>query len=148
MPRNADTHIQNTAPGPPRAMAPATPAMLPVPTVAANAVVIACKGDTSPGAVFLRRVNAPSVRRSMSPKRRSCTKRVRAVKTTPASVSKSSIGQPQTMPESHSLNRRSPSTARLLPETKREATSGLPSRPVSKNARFVQLRTFLRNMPV
>ena len=38
MPRKAMTHIQNTAPGPPIRMAPATPTMLPVPTVAARAV--------------------------------------------------------------------------------------------------------------
>ena len=38
IPRIADIHIQNTAPGPPIAIAPATPAMLPVPTVAARAV--------------------------------------------------------------------------------------------------------------
>ena len=89
-------------------MAPATPAILPVPNVAASAVVIACKGDTSPWTVLFRRENAPMVRRSIPPKRRSCTKRVRAVKYTPVKTSKSSIGQPQTMPESHSLNRRSP----------------------------------------
>ena len=39
MPKMAETHIQNTAPGPPRVMAVATPAMLPTPTVAASAVV-------------------------------------------------------------------------------------------------------------
>ena len=38
MPSRAEHHIQNTAPGPPMAIAPATPAMLPVPTVAASAV--------------------------------------------------------------------------------------------------------------
>ena len=38
IPRSAATHIQKTAPGPPSAIAPATPAMLPVPTVAASAV--------------------------------------------------------------------------------------------------------------
>lgn len=38
MPKNAMSHIQNTAPGPPTAMAPATPTILPVPTVAASAV--------------------------------------------------------------------------------------------------------------
>ena len=32
MPKSADTHIQNTAPGPPKMIAPVTPAMLPVPT--------------------------------------------------------------------------------------------------------------------
>ena len=38
MPKNAATHIQNTAPGPPVMMAADTPAMLPTPTVAARAV--------------------------------------------------------------------------------------------------------------
>jgi len=41
MPKNAVIHIQNTAPGPPSTTAVATPAMLPVPTVAARAVVSA-----------------------------------------------------------------------------------------------------------
>ena len=37
-PMTAVIHIQNTAPGPPMAIAPATPAIFPVPTVPANAV--------------------------------------------------------------------------------------------------------------
>ena len=44
MPKKAETHIQNTAPGPPTKIAPVTPAMLPVPTVPASAVVTAWKG--------------------------------------------------------------------------------------------------------
>lgn len=40
----AANHIQKTAPGPPEAMAVATPAMFPVPTVAARAVETAWKG--------------------------------------------------------------------------------------------------------
>ena len=39
MPTSAVIHIQNTAPGPPTAMAVATPAILPVPTVADRAVI-------------------------------------------------------------------------------------------------------------
>ena len=39
MPTRAVIHIQNTAPGPPTAMAVATPAILPVPTVADRAVI-------------------------------------------------------------------------------------------------------------
>ena len=38
MPSRAETHIQNTAPGPPRVRAAATPAMEPVPMVEARAV--------------------------------------------------------------------------------------------------------------
>ena len=41
MPKKADTHIQNTAPGPPKKMAVATPAMEPVPMVEARAVDMA-----------------------------------------------------------------------------------------------------------
>ena len=48
MPKNAATHIQNTAPGPPMMMAVVTPTMLPVPTVAARAVETAWNGVISP----------------------------------------------------------------------------------------------------
>ena len=41
MPTSAVIHIQNTAPGPPSTTAVATPAILPVPMVAANAVISA-----------------------------------------------------------------------------------------------------------
>ena len=41
MPTSAVIHIQKSAPGPPMAIAVATPAMLPVPTVAASAVISA-----------------------------------------------------------------------------------------------------------
>ena len=41
IPKKAANHIQKTAPGPPVKMAPVTPAMLPVPTVPARAVVTA-----------------------------------------------------------------------------------------------------------
>lgn len=42
------THIQKIAPGPPRVMAVATPAMLPIPIVAAMEVIRAPKWETSP----------------------------------------------------------------------------------------------------
>ena len=48
MPKKANTSIQNTAPGPPRQIAPAIPTRLPVPTVAASAVHRARKGETPP----------------------------------------------------------------------------------------------------
>lgn len=38
MPKNAEIHIQNTAPGPPVRMAETTPMILPVPTVPEIAV--------------------------------------------------------------------------------------------------------------
>src|SRR5918993_2887763 len=47
-PTRAVIHIQNRAPGPPSAIAVATPTMLPVPTVAASAVISAAKGLISP----------------------------------------------------------------------------------------------------
>ena len=48
IPRAAVTHIQKSAPGPPQWIASATPAMLPIPTVADSAVVSAWKWVTSP----------------------------------------------------------------------------------------------------
>jgi len=48
MPTSAVIHIQNTAPGPPSAIAVATPAMLPTPIVAARQVIRAANGLTSP----------------------------------------------------------------------------------------------------
>ena len=48
MPNTPVSQHQNTAPGPPRAMAVATPMMLPVPMVAARAVAKEPNCDTSP----------------------------------------------------------------------------------------------------
>ena len=48
IPKAAEIHIQTRAPGPPTARADATPAMLPVPMVAASAVQRAAKEETSP----------------------------------------------------------------------------------------------------
>ena len=79
-PKNAMSHIQNTAPGPPRAMAVATPTILPVPTRPDSATQNASKEDmpclvpsseTSFGAKRLRII---------SPNRLTCTKRVRMEK--------------------------------------------------------------------
>ena len=52
MPTKAVAHIQNSAAGPPRWMASATPAMLPVPTVPESAVASAWKWEVSPAAPF------------------------------------------------------------------------------------------------
>ena len=61
IPRIAEIHIQNTAPGPPIAIAPATPAIFPVPTVPARAVQTAWKGVMEPSeASFLLKI-LPSV---------------------------------------------------------------------------------------
>jgi len=48
------SHTQRTAPGPPAATAVATPTMLPVPMVAASAVVSAPKWLTSPSPSAVR----------------------------------------------------------------------------------------------
>ena len=48
MPIRAVIHSQNILPGPPRVRAVVTPAMLPVPTVPARAVLMAWKGVISP----------------------------------------------------------------------------------------------------
>ena len=47
-PKHAELHIHTRAPGPPANIAVATPMMLPVPIVAASAVISAENGDTSP----------------------------------------------------------------------------------------------------
>ena len=62
MPSRADIHIQNTAPGPPYTMAVATPAMEPVPIVAARAVDRAWSWVTPPPLpAFFRRSREPTV---------------------------------------------------------------------------------------
>ena len=82
MPTSATTHIQNTAPGPPKVMARATPTMLPVPTREARPMVNAWKEEmpASPS-------REPAMARSIWPNRRNCTPRVRTVNQTPAAMS-------------------------------------------------------------
>jgi len=48
MPSTARSHIQKIAPGPPTDKAVATPAMLPIPTVLARAVLVAWNGVIRP----------------------------------------------------------------------------------------------------
>lgn len=55
MPTRAVTHIQKRAPGPPMAMAVATPTILPVPISAARAVMRAFQGESSPCADWFLR---------------------------------------------------------------------------------------------
>ena len=59
-PKQAEIHIQTRAPGPPENMAVATPTMLPVPMVAANAVIRVENGETSPCPRFVVRASLPS----------------------------------------------------------------------------------------
>ena len=96
MPTSAVIHIQNSAPGPPTAIAVATPAMLPVPTVAESSVISAANGEMSPCAL-LPGVRLPHsmrkpcgiLRIGMKP-RRSCRYR-------PVPRIRTIIGIPQTM---------------------------------------------------
>ena len=78
MPSPAVTHIQKSAPGPPQWIARATPAMLPMPTVADSAVVSAWKWVTSPsssGSSYL-----PDATAIPCPSRDSWTKPSRSVR--------------------------------------------------------------------
>ena len=59
MPNSAVIHIQKIAPGPPSAIAVATPARLPVPTWPESAVESAAKGLISPLPDPLRPANRP-----------------------------------------------------------------------------------------
>lgn len=87
IPSRPDTHIQKTAPGPPEAIAVATPAMLPTPTVPPMATETAWKGVTSPSAPGARRNALPSVSRHIRPKRTNWMNRVRKARKTPTPTS-------------------------------------------------------------
>ena len=76
-------HIQNSAPGPPMPMAVATPTMLPVPTVAARAVVKAWNWETSPSEPASLRLMIP--RRSAGPSLTSWIRPNRIVRYSPVS---------------------------------------------------------------
>ena len=75
-PKKAMTHIQTMAPGPPKPMAVATPPMLPVPTRPDHAIAKAWN-EVMPVFWVLSVLNSS---RNISPKRRTCTKRVRREK--------------------------------------------------------------------
>ena len=75
-PKKAIIHIQNTAPGPPRAMAVATPTMLPVPTRPDRAMQKASNEEMPcfvPDSSFSALAKSE---RSIRPKRLTWTKRV------------------------------------------------------------------------
>ena len=87
MPKNADSHIQKIAPGPPDASAVAQPVMLPVPTCAAIAVVSAWNELMPSWSAFLPfKLNEPNMRLKPAPRWRTCTKRVRMENSTPVST--------------------------------------------------------------
>src|SRR5699024_1895464 len=103
-------HIQNRAPGPPMWMAVATPTILPVPTVAANAVASASYWVMSavPSAPASLRSMIPS--RNAEPSVRNCMPRNLRVKYKP--VSKSS-----------GISRYGPQTTELTSEKKSVSAS-------------------------
>ena len=90
MPRKPDTHIQKTAPGPPRQIAPATPMIFPVPTVAARAVHRACRGVTA----FSASLGADRICQAF-PKSVSWGNPARTVRSSPVPRSSTIIGGPQ-----------------------------------------------------
>ena len=88
MPKNEMTHIQNTAPGPPVRMAPATPTMMPVPTCAAMAVASAWNELMPPPPFLPLSVRLPKTLFQPSLKQRSWTKFVFTVYQMPTPSSK------------------------------------------------------------
>ena len=81
MPKKAASHIQKMAPGPPMAIAVATPARFPVPTCAAMAVA-SDWNELMPSlsALLPKSVKPPKTWRIAIPKRRTCTRRSLKVK--------------------------------------------------------------------
>lgn len=75
------THIQNTAPGPPTAIAVATPARFPVPTRLASDTANAWNDETCLSPRGPLPADSPSTR-TISPSIRNCTPRVRNVNQT------------------------------------------------------------------
>ena len=104
MPKNAETHIQNTAPGPPVSMAETTPTMLPVPTVPEMAVENASNCETEftllSFSFFLPRLLSVGiiVVLSDSPKCLTCKNLVLMLSIRPVPRIRIITGQPHTMP--------------------------------------------------
>ena len=96
IPTRADTHIQNTAPGPPRVMAEATPAMLPTPTVLPRAVAMAWKGLTPPAGRSPRPRRLPQVSRQMVRHRRRGKNRLLTVSHPPRPSTSARVPGPHT----------------------------------------------------
>src|SRR5690606_13410558 len=96
IPTTALTHIQNRAPGPPIAIATATPAILPIPTVDASAVDTAWKGDSCPGplVLYLPRRTSIAWKKYLYGTKPEYTKKKR-----PPPISRNSSGKPQSQLE-------------------------------------------------
>ena len=97
MPNIADISIHTRAPGPPRWSAVATPAMLPVPTVAASAVAIAAKDEMLPSSELFS-LSLPKTSLIMRPKYLTWGKPRTKVNQTPVPTKRVSIHGPQTIP--------------------------------------------------
>ncbi len=96
MPKMAVTHIQNTAPGPPMAMATPTPAMFPVPMVADRAALRAWKWVISPLSSGLS--NFPEMISQAYPNLRICTARNSMAMRMPVPTRSTMVTGPHTNP--------------------------------------------------
>ena len=95
MPNNAASHIQKSAPGPPNAIAVATPTILPVPIVADKAVHNALKLESSPPSSFsdFRKIDL-----SANFSCENCTPRKIIVRKIPVTRIRTMSGTPHTNP--------------------------------------------------
>ena len=105
-PKRAVTHIQNTAPAPPAEMAATTPTRFPMPTRVAVAMIRVWKPEME---FFWEEVRFSTAVFSISGKRRTGRKRVRAVKKIPAGISRSTRSdRPREPPPGSGIVTRSP----------------------------------------
>ena len=95
-PNAPETHIHTRAPGPPDTIAVATPTILPVPIVAASAVVSAENGETSPSPRLFVRASLLRVLFSAYPRFLHVRNLVRNVRNIPVPTNRTSITGPQT----------------------------------------------------
>ena len=148
MPKKAMTHIQNTAPGPPTMIAPATPTMLPVPTVAASAVHSDWNWEMLLSSVWpvtcLSWNTAPMVLLIQCLMWVSWNTFVRTVISTPTKASRISAGTPQTTPFTASLTFATPS--RKPPEAA-SASARAVTLHSSASASSIPANLFMKNPP-
>ena len=96
-PKRAEIHIQTIAPGPPMTMAVATPTILPVPMVAARAVIRDWNGVISPSLLPMPSLSGSlKIDFSANPRLRHGRKFSRMVRKTPVPTSSTSIKGPHT----------------------------------------------------
>jgi hypothetical protein len=95
-PKQADIHIHTNAPAPPETIAVATPTILPVPIVAARAVVSAENGETSPVPRLFVRASLLRVFFNAHGRFLHVRKLQRTVKSTPVPTKRTNMTGPQT----------------------------------------------------